>query len=95
MGLSDFLPSRDHSYVFPGHVGCSRFHLTGPPRLLSWSFPARCPQPPRKAQQVLARCFPTGSRLHPGRKTGHLRIPIEAESDSLALRLAGSPPESH
>jgi hypothetical protein len=32
--------------------------------------------------------------LHPSRRTGHPRIPIEAESGSLALRLACSPPDS-
>jgi len=32
--------------------------------------------------------------LHPRRRTGHLRFPIEAASGSLALRLACSPPES-
>jgi len=66
-------------------------HPGGLPRLLGWSFHARCPQPPRKARRVLACCFPTGFRLHPSRRTGHLRFPIEAESGSLALRLACSP----
>src|ERR1700675_1454454 len=32
-------------------------------------------------------------RLHPARKTGHLRLAHEAETGSLALRLACSPPE--
>jgi hypothetical protein len=32
--------------------------------------------------------------LHLSRQAGHLRIPIEAESGSLALRLTGSPPDS-
>ena len=32
--------------------------------------------------------------LHPSRRTGHLRIPIEAEPGSLALRLTCSPPDS-
>ena len=32
--------------------------------------------------------------LHPSRRTGHLRFPIEAESGSLALRLTCSPHDS-
>jgi hypothetical protein len=32
--------------------------------------------------------------LHLSRQAGHLRIPIEAQSGSLALRLTGSPPDS-
>ena len=40
---------------------------------------------------MLACCFPTGIRLHPSRRTGHFRIPIEAESGLLALRLACLP----
>ncbi len=63
----------------------------GSPRLLDGSVHARCPQPPRKARWVLTCCFPTGVRLHPSRRTGHLRIPIEAEPSSLALRLACLP----
>ena len=94
MGLSDSLPGRLLGYVFPRCVGRFRSHRAGPPRLLGSSFPARCPQPPRKVRQVLSCCFPSGSRLHPSRRTGHLRVPIEAESGSLALRLTGSPPES-
>jgi len=42
-----------------------------------------------------ACCFTTGLVwLHPGQRTGHLRIPIEAESGLLALRLTCSPHES-
>ncbi len=41
---------------------------------------------------ALACCFTGGVWLHPSRRTGHLRFPIEAESGSLALRLACSPP---
>src|ERR1017187_1827263 len=76
---------------FPPGVGRSRSLPVGPPRLLDRSFHARCPQPPRKARRVLAGCFPTGIRLHPSRQTGHLRLPNEAQSGSLALRLACSP----
>ena len=32
--------------------------------------------------------------LHLSRKAGHLPIPLEAESGSLALRLTGSPPDT-
>jgi len=34
----------------------------GLPRFLDWSVHARCSQPPRKVQRVLACCFPTGFR---------------------------------
>src|ERR1035441_3547538 len=67
----------------------SRWLLSAPPTGLPGSstdlFHARCPQPPRKAQWVLACCFPTGIRLHPGWRTGPLRIPIEAESGLLYI----------
>jgi len=53
MGLSDSLPGRLLSYVFPRRVGRWRFLLAGPPRLLGLSFPARCPLPPRKVRWVL------------------------------------------
>src|ERR1017187_9216414 len=76
-------------------IPAGRWSLSLPPcrapRLLDRSFHARCPQPPRKARRALACCFPTGIRLHPSRQTGHLRLPNEAESGSLALRLACSP----
>src|ERR1019366_6572461 len=91
MGLSDSLQGRPAGYVFPPGVGRSRSLPVGPPRLLDRSFHARCLQPPRKARRVLACCFPTGIRLHPSRRTGHFLFPIEAESSSLALRLACLP----
>jgi len=69
MGLSDSLPGRSRGYVFPRRVGCFRFHPTGPPRLLGWSFHARCPQPPRKVRiAAYACCFAIGLVwLHPSR----------------------------
>ena len=62
------------------------------PRLI---FPrALSPTTPEGPMAACACCFATGLVwLHPSRRTGHLRIPIEAESGSLALRLACSPPE--
>jgi len=54
MGLSDSLPGRSHGYGFPRRVVGFRFRSTGPPRLLGRSFHARCPQPPRKVQWLLA-----------------------------------------
>ena len=63
------------------------------PRLI---FPrALSPTTPEGPLVALACCFTTGFWLHLSRQTGHLRIPIEAESGSLALRLTGSPPEPH
>src|SRR5438105_12001593 len=94
MDLSDALLGRCPGYIFPGRVGRLRSHPAGPPRPLDRSVPARCPQPPRKVQWVLAYCFPTDRRLHPSRRTGRLRIAIEAESGSLTLRLTGSPSDT-
>src|ERR1017187_8479922 len=56
---------------------------------MSADIPARCPQPPRKVRRVLAHFFPAGIRLPHLRQTGHLHQRHEAESGSLALRLAG------
>ena len=64
-------------------------HPAGSPRFLDCSFPARCPHPPRKVRRVLAHCFPADNRLHQLWQTGHLHWCHEAESGSLALRLAG------
>ena len=63
------------------------------PRLI---FPrALSPTTPEGPLAASACCFTTGLVwLHPSRRTGHLRLPIEAESGLLALRLACSPPES-
>src|ERR1019366_3093602 len=55
---------------------------------------ALSPTTPEGPTAACACCFAAGFWLHPSRRTGHLRIPIEAESGSLALRLTGSPPES-
>ena len=72
-----------------------RCRPAGPPRLLDRSFPARCPQPPRKVHWLhLPVTSPMVVWLHLSRQAGHLRIPIEAESGSLALRLTGSPPDT-
>src|ERR1039457_2563101 len=55
---------------------------------------ALSPTTPEGPTAACACCFAAGFWLHPSRRTGHIRIPIEAESGSLALRLTGSPPES-
>ena len=62
------------------------------PRLI---FPrALSPTTPEGPLAACACCFTSGLVwLHPSQRTGHLRISIEAESGSLALRLACSPPE--
>jgi hypothetical protein len=91
MGLSVTLWAT-HGYGFPLRVGCA------PPRRASQAprliFPRALP--PTTPEGPASTCLfasPPGIRLHPSRRTGHLRIPIEAESGSLALRLACSPPE--
>jgi len=62
------------------------------PRLL---FPrALSPTTPGGPVVAFARCFTTGCRFHPSRRTDRLHLPNEAESGSLALRLACLPPES-
>ncbi len=55
----------------------------------------RCPQPSRKARRVHLPVAspPVLCWLHPARRTGRLRFANEAESGSLALRLACSPCE--
>jgi len=53
VGLSDSLPGPHSGYVFPTHVASFRCRPAGPPRLLDWSLPARCPQPPRKVRWLL------------------------------------------
>src|SRR5271157_4022437 len=96
MGLSDSRQGRFAGYVFPPSV--ARFRL--PPCRASQAprpiFPrALSPTTPEGPLAAFACCFTSGLVwLHPSRRTGHLRIPIEAESGSLALRLACSPPDS-
>lgn len=67
--------------VLPSHRA-SQVPLLIYPRAL----PPALPEGPASACQLL----PTGFRLHPGWQTCHLRIPIEAEPGSLALRRAYS-----
>ena len=82
MGLSDSRPGRYAGYVFPPRVG----RLSLPPCRASQAprliFPrALPPTTPEGPMAACACCFTTGLLwLHPGRRTGHLRIPIEAES---------------
>ena len=87
------LPSRAApGYVFPSRVGSSPPTLQGlPGSSADLSTRAAPNHPGRPGECLPGLCFPTGFRLHPSRRTGHLRIPIEAESGSLALRLACSP----
>src|ERR1035437_9564324 len=63
--------------------------LPGLPGSSTDLFLRACPQSPRKVRRVLAHYFPTDIRLHPIWRTGHLHWCHEAESGSLALRLAG------
>ena len=95
MGLSDSRHDRSAGYVFPSYV----LRLRSPPCRASQAprliFPrALSPTTPEGPLAALACCFTNGLVwLHPSRRTGHLRFPIEAESGSLALRLACSPPD--
>ena len=96
MGLSDSRPGRFVGYVFPPSVARFRSppgRASQAPRLI---FPrALPPSTPEGPLAAFACCFTRGLVwLHPSRRTGHLRIPIEAESGSLALRLACSPPDA-
>ena len=96
MGLSDSRRNRFHGYVFPPHA--ARFR--SPPRRVSQAprliFPrALSPTTPEGPIAARACCFATGLVwLHPCRRTGHLRFPIEAESGLLSLRLTCSPLDS-
>ena len=79
----------------------SRYALVRLPNLLDRDaiHPARSlitahplPTTPEGPASALACCFLTGVfRLHPARRTGRLRLANEAESGSLALRLACRP----
>jgi hypothetical protein len=75
------------------NMPCEPWPAIQAPRL---TFPrALSPTTPEGPLAALACCFTCGLVwLHPSRRTGHLRIPIEAESGSLALRLTCSPPDS-
>ena len=91
MDLSDPRLGTARGYVFP--PAAVRFHHTpsaGSPRFLCRSFPARCSQPPRVLRCTYVRLFFTGSRFHHIRRANHTLLRNEAESDLLALRLAGS-----
>ncbi len=78
----------------------ARWSLSLPPCRTSQAPRRICPRAlspttPEGPLAARACCFTIGLVwLHPSRRTGHLRIPIEAESGLLALRLACSPPES-
>ena len=96
MGLSDSRPDRCAGYVFPPRAARFRSlsrRASQAPRPI---FPrALSPTTPEGPLAASACCFTNGLVwLHPSRRTGHLRIPIEAESGLLALRLACSPPDS-
>ena len=96
MGLSDSRPGRCAGYVFPPNV--ARFR--SPPGRASQAPRLICPRAlspttPEGPLAAFACCFTSGLVwLHPSRQTGHLRIPIEAESGLLVLRLTCSPPDS-
>ena len=96
MGLSDSRLGRSAGSVFPSYV--ARF-LSLPCRASQAPRPifprAVSPTTPEGLLAASACCFPNDLvRLHPSRRTGPLRFPTEAESGSLALRLACSPPDS-
>lgn len=55
---------------------------------------ALSPLTPEGSTVALAHCFTVGDRLHPIRQAGRLHWCNEAESSSLALRLARSPREA-
>ena len=67
------------------------YFAPGRPRFRAGPVARPGPQPPRGFARVLAHCFPARVRLHPGRRTGQSRFLNEAESSSLALRLADLP----
>src|SRR5689334_8498831 len=76
-----------------------RWSLSLPPGRVSQAPRLICPRAlspttPEGPMTASACCFVTGGWLHLSRQTGHLRIPIEAESGSLTLRLTCSPPDS-
>ena len=74
----------------PPHRLClpaARWSLALPPGRASQAPRLICPRAlspptPEGPLAALACCFTTGVWLHPSRRTGHLRIPIEAESGS-------------
>jgi hypothetical protein len=80
------LPARRWSLALPS------WRASQAPQLI---FPrALSPTTPEGPAGAFACCYPTGIfRLHPARKTGRLQLANEAESGSLALRLAYSPHE--
>src|SRR5690242_14989243 len=95
MGLSDSRPRRRDGYVFPSRVARFRSlpgRVSQAPRLICPH--ALSPTTPEGPPAACACCFTSGFWLHLSRQAGHLRFPIEAESGSLPLRLAGSPPQS-
>jgi hypothetical protein len=96
MGLSDSRQGRFAGYVFPPNVARFRSppcRASQAPRLICPR--ALSPTTPEGPMTASACCFILGLLwLHPCRRTGHLRFPIEAESGSLALRLACSLPQS-
>ena len=67
----------------------------GSPRFLGRSFPTRCPQPPRKAWRLLSPvASPSVAGFISFGRLATFNVRNEAESGSLALRLAGLPPEA-
>jgi hypothetical protein len=89
MSLSDSLWAALRLWIPAPRWGCpTQEGLPG-----SWTdlFPRAAPNHPGESGQVLALCFPAGVRLPPHGGSGHSLLANEAESDSLTLRLAGSP----
>src|SRR6266700_6155744 len=90
-------PSLHGRYPLPRYYGLSdsreKQTYRGSPRFLDSSILTRCPQPPRRVRWLLMHThyLTIDDRLHPLRQTGHSRLDNEAESGSLALRLASLP----
>src|SRR5271165_6557166 len=101
MGLSDSRPDHSVSYVFPQkRRSLSLAVWPGLPGAKARSSSAdlstrAVPKHPGRSDGCSYLLLHHRSVwLHLIRQTGHLRIPIEAESGSFSLRLACSPPAS-
>ena len=78
MGLSDSRPVPPVRLCIPAERRSRcRFRTAGSPSFLNESFPARCPQPPRKARRCDAPVvFNAGGRLHHLRQAGRLSLSV-------------------
>ena len=92
MGLSDSRPRPPRGYVFPQGVvaGATPRRASQVPRPICQHAPP--PLTPESSPGAHARCFTDDTGLHHSWKDGHSHQFNEAESGSLTLRLALSPP---